>query len=79
MTPVMRKLGSVCVTIPITCSGIASSDTPLLRQTYQRNFREHQRELEASFHILRGEFATFTTEKPLIETLTTFLRRRVLV
>src|SRR5881392_4346415 len=55
------------------------TETSLARQIYQRNFREHQRELADSFHTLRGEFATFTNERPLIETLTTFLRRRVLV
>jgi uncharacterized protein (DUF58 family) len=55
------------------------TETSLTRQAYQQNFRIHQRELEESFHALRGEFATFTTDKPLIETLTTFLRRRVVV
>ena len=55
------------------------TETSLSRRTYQDNFRAHQRELEESFRALRAEFATFTTDKPLIETLTTFLRRRVLV
>ena len=55
------------------------TEAALAHQTYQQNFRQHQRELEESFHALRGEFATFTTEKPLIETLTTFLRRRVIL
>ena len=55
------------------------TETSLTRQAYQQNFRAHLRELEDSFHALRGEFAAFTTDKPLIETLTTFLRRRVVV
>ncbi len=53
------------------------TETALARRTYQDNFRRHQRELEDAFRDLRGEFATFTTDKPLIDALTTFLRRRV--
>src|SRR5438270_560032 len=30
------------------------TETGLARQTYQRNFRKHQRELEEAFHLLRG-------------------------
>jgi uncharacterized protein (DUF58 family) len=55
------------------------TETAIARQTYLDNFHKHQRALEASFRTLRGEFATFTTDKPLIDTLTTFLRRRVVV
>jgi uncharacterized protein (DUF58 family) len=55
------------------------TETALIRQTYHRNFQQHQRELEESFHLLRGEFATFTTDKPLIDTLTSFLQRRARV
>jgi uncharacterized protein (DUF58 family) len=53
------------------------TETALARQTYQRNFRAHQREVEEAFRSLRSEFATFTTDKPLIDALTAFLRRRV--
>jgi uncharacterized protein (DUF58 family) len=53
------------------------SETVLARQSYQQNFQNHLREVEQAFHLLGGEFATFTTDLPLIDTLTTFLRRRV--
>jgi uncharacterized protein (DUF58 family) len=55
------------------------AESALVRQTYQRNFRAHQRELDQAFHLLLAEFATFTTDKPLIDAMTAFLRRRVLV
>jgi uncharacterized protein (DUF58 family) len=55
------------------------TETSLSRRTYQQNFRAHEEDLEESFRAQRAEFATFTTEKPLIETLTTFLRRRTVL
>jgi uncharacterized protein (DUF58 family) len=52
------------------------TETSLSRQTYKDKFQQHQRELEESFRSLAGEFATFTIDKPLVDALTTFLRRR---
>jgi uncharacterized protein (DUF58 family) len=52
------------------------TETTLARQVYQQNFRRHEHELKDAFHSLGSELATFTTEKPLVDALTTFLRRR---
>lgn len=54
------------------------AETALARQSYQQNFQNHQRELHDALRFLRAEFATFTTDKPLIDALTAFLRRRIL-
>ena len=55
------------------------TESALARRIYRENFDRHQRELEESFRSLSGEFATFTTDKPLIDALTAFLRRRMVV
>ena len=47
------------------------------RKTYVENFRRHRRGLEETARALGVEFCSFVTDKPLIESITTFLRRRV--
>jgi uncharacterized protein (DUF58 family) len=51
-------------------------ETALVRKTYLENFRRHRRELEESCRVLGVEFASFVTDDPLIESMTSFLRRR---
>jgi uncharacterized protein (DUF58 family) len=48
----------------------------LVRRTYLENFRRHRHDLEETCRALGAEFYSLTTEKPLIETITTFLHRR---
>lgn len=48
----------------------------MARKTYLENFRRHQRELGETARAAGAEFYTFTTEKPLIDSITLFLRRR---
>ena len=50
----------------------------MVRKTYLDNFRRHRRELEETARAAGAEFYSFTTERPLIESITTFLRRRAL-
>ena len=50
----------------------------LVRRTYLENFRRHRRELEEICRAVGAEFYSLTTEKPLIESITTFLHRRAL-
>jgi uncharacterized protein (DUF58 family) len=47
-----------------------------VRKTYLDNFRRHRRELEDAARAAGAEFHAFTTDKPLIESITHFLRRR---
>jgi uncharacterized protein (DUF58 family) len=47
----------------------------LVRRTYLDNFRRHRRELEETCRSLGAEFYSFTTDKPLIETITMLLHR----
>ena len=51
-------------------------ETALVRKTYLENFRRHRRELEESCRLLGVEFASFVTDDPLIDSMTSFLRRR---
>ena len=46
------------------------------RKTYLDNFRRHRRELGETGRAAGAEFYSFTTDKPLIDSITTFLRRR---
>jgi uncharacterized protein (DUF58 family) len=46
------------------------------RKTYLENFRRHRRGLEETCRALGVEFYSFVTEKPVIDSITTFLRRR---
>jgi len=48
----------------------------VVRRNYLENFRRHQRELEETCRALGVEYFSFVTEKPVIESITTFLRRR---
>ena len=48
----------------------------LIRKTYLDNFRRHRRELEETCRALGAEFYSFVSEKPLIDSITFFLRRR---
>jgi uncharacterized protein (DUF58 family) len=48
----------------------------LLRKTYLGNFRLHLQDLQQSCRALAVEFHSFVTDKPLIDSLTTFLRHR---
>jgi len=51
-------------------------DPVLARQTYLDNFQAHANELDAMIRGSGAEYVTLTTDKPLIESLTSFLRRR---
>lgn len=48
----------------------------LMRQAYLDRFASHRQALEDSSRTLGAEFHTLTTDKPLIDSLTAFLRRR---
>jgi uncharacterized protein (DUF58 family) len=48
----------------------------LVRKNYLDNFRRHKRELEETCRALGVEYSSFVTEKPVIDSITTFLRRR---
>ncbi len=52
-------------------------DPALVRRTYLDNFARHRAELEAGCRAMGAEFVSFTTGQPLIDSLTTFLRKRV--
>ena len=51
-------------------------ETALVRQVYLDNFRVHRGAIEEACRALRAEFVPFTTDRPVIEALTGFLRRR---
>jgi uncharacterized protein (DUF58 family) len=51
-------------------------DPVLARQEYLEKFRRHARELDAMIRDSGAEYVTLTTDRPLIESLTSFLRRR---
>jgi uncharacterized protein (DUF58 family) len=48
-----------------------------VRKMYLENFRRHRQELHETCRALGVEFHSFVTEKPLIDTITGFLQRRV--
>ena len=47
----------------------------MVRKTYLENFRRHRRELEETARAAGAQFYSFTTDKPLIDSITLFLRR----
>jgi uncharacterized protein (DUF58 family) len=47
----------------------------LVRKVYLENFRAHRRELEDAARSLGASFHSFVTDKPLIDSITQFLRR----
>jgi uncharacterized protein (DUF58 family) len=49
----------------------------LARRAYLTNFRNHRRALEENCRSLGAEFYSFVTDKPLIDSVTSFLHRRV--
>jgi uncharacterized protein (DUF58 family) len=48
----------------------------LVRRSYLESFRNHRRELEETCRALGAEFYSFVTDKPLIDSVTSFLHRR---
>ena len=48
----------------------------MVRRIYLQNFRKHRRELEDSCRALGAEFYSFVTDRPLIDSITSFLHRR---
>ena len=48
----------------------------LVRRAYLENFRNHRRSLEETCRALGAEFYSFVTEKPMIDSITSFLHRR---
>ena len=48
----------------------------VVRRAYLDNFRRHRRGLEDACRVLGAEFYSFTTDKPLIDSITAFLHRR---
>jgi len=48
----------------------------MVRRAYLDNFRRHREELEQICRAVGAEFHVFVTEKPLAESITTFLHRR---
>jgi uncharacterized protein (DUF58 family) len=48
----------------------------LVRKTYLDNFRRHRRELEEAARAAGAEFHSFVTDRPLIDSVTLFLRHR---
>ena len=51
----------------------------LARKTYLDNFRRHRQDLADTCRALGVEFYSFVTDKPVIDSITTFLRRRAVV
>ncbi len=49
----------------------------LIRKVYLENFRRHARELQDVSRSMSVEFHTFVTDRPLIDSISTFLRHRV--
>jgi uncharacterized protein (DUF58 family) len=54
-------------------------ESSLIRKVYLDNFRRHKRELEEGCRSLGAEFHSFVTEKPLLDSLTSFLNRRAMM
>jgi uncharacterized protein (DUF58 family) len=52
------------------------AEPALVRRMYLDNFNRHARELGEMCRVLRVELGTFVTDRPMIDSLTTFLRRR---
>jgi len=50
----------------------------MVRKQYLENFQRHQTALQDATRSLNVDFATFQTDRPLVDTLTTFLNRRML-
>ena len=48
----------------------------LVRKVYLENFRRHRRDLEEMCRAVGAEFYSFVSEKPLVDAITFFLRRR---
>jgi uncharacterized protein (DUF58 family) len=48
----------------------------VMRRTYLDQFHRHRHELETTCRILGAEFHAFVTNKPLLESITSFLSRR---
>ena len=48
----------------------------MIRKQYLDNFNRHQKALEDASRSLKVDLATFQTDRPLAQTLTTFLNRR---
>ena len=48
----------------------------LVRKTYLDNFRAHRRDLEETARSLGAGFHSFTTDKPVIESITSFLKHQ---
>ena len=48
----------------------------LIRRTYLNNFRAHRKALGETCRSLGAEFYSFVTDKPLIDSVTSFLHRR---
>jgi uncharacterized protein (DUF58 family) len=48
----------------------------MVRRVYLQNFRKHRRDLEDSCRALGAEFYSFVTDRPLIDSITSFLHRR---
>ena len=49
----------------------------LVRRAYLENFRQHRADLEENCLALGAEFHSFVTEKPIIDSITSFLHRRM--
>jgi uncharacterized protein (DUF58 family) len=56
--------------------GAQLCETAMVRKTYLENFRRHRREIEDACRDLGAEFVPFPTDRPVIDALTAFLRRR---
>lgn len=51
-------------------------ETALVRRTYLENFNRHRAELEEACRTLHVDIAEFRTDKPMVDSLIAFLRRR---
>jgi hypothetical protein len=47
----------------------------LVRKVYLENFRAHRRDLEDTSRAMGAGFHSFVTDKPVIDSITRFLRR----
>jgi hypothetical protein len=48
----------------------------LVRKTYLDNFRAHRRDLEETARTLGAAFYSFVTDKPVIDSITSFVKHQ---
>lgn len=65
----------------VRCRGLEGEraqlvEPAMMRRVYLENFRNHRRALEDACRAMGAEFYSFVTDRPLIDSITSFLQRR---